>query len=191
MCSHADSWEISVFNVLDNGRQTTYLICQLVFQVWVWLTENNEGKKSISRSKKLPFVPKGNEIETKTSLWYCGSSSLMITSQIWSWRGAHPCSKLMPNAAASSGCVSEDSSGGRCLWPAPAWGQPRTSWSRGFGWTRGRCTAGRWSWWGGRYADGQGGNSSASGMITESPDPMTWDLLSRALQVLQTQHGNN
>lgn len=78
MCSHADSWEISVFNVLDNGRQTTYLICQLVFQVWVWLTENNEGEKSVSRSKKLPFVPKGNEIETKTSLWYCGSSSLMI-----------------------------------------------------------------------------------------------------------------
>lgn len=28
------------------GDKTSHLICQLVFQVWVWLTENNEEKKA-------------------------------------------------------------------------------------------------------------------------------------------------
>lgn len=156
--SHADPWEISVFTVLDNGRQTTCLICQLVFQVWVWLTENNEGgKKSISRSKKLPFVPKGNEIETKTGLCYRGSSSLLITSQIWSRRGAQPCSKPMPNAAASTACVSEESREGSAC-EQPQRGDSLAGAGHG-GWAGHQAAAQRVTGAGGRRgADCQGGN---------------------------------
>lgn len=78
------------------GDKTSHLICQLDFQVWVWLTENNEGEKSISRSKKLPRVPRGNEIEPQVGLCRCGSSLLITKYKTWSCGRAHPCPKQTP-----------------------------------------------------------------------------------------------
>lgn len=78
------------------GDKTSRLICQLVFQVWVWLTGNNKGKKSISRSKKPPCVPRGNEIETKVALCRCGSSLLVTKHKPRSRGRAQPCPERIP-----------------------------------------------------------------------------------------------
>lgn len=36
------------------GDKTSHFICQLVFQVWVWLTENSEGKKASPGARNCP-----------------------------------------------------------------------------------------------------------------------------------------